>query len=126
MAADTVAITAGSGTNIAVVDTGTGGPYAQIFTQGAQAATGSNVAASATSVTLLSASDLRAGASIVNDTTDSTNYLYVKMGTTASTTDYAVRINAGGYFEVPFGYRGRIDGIWVAASGNARVVEYTY
>jgi hypothetical protein len=48
------------------------------------------------------------------------------MGTTASTTDFAVKINSGGYFEVPYGYNGRIDGIWVAASGNARVVEYTY
>lgn len=123
--ADNVSVTAGSGTTIGTVDVGAG-RQVQIMTHGAQGATGSNVAASATSVTLLSASDGRAGASIFNDTTDTTNFLYVKMGTTASTTDFAVKINAGGYFEVPYGYNGRIDGIWVAASGNARVVEYTY
>jgi hypothetical protein len=123
--ADNVAITAGSGTTIGTVDVGAG-RQVQIFTQGAQAATVSNVSASATSVTILSATDTRAGASILNDTSDTTNYLYVKMGTTASTTDYSVKINAGGYFEVPYGYNGRIDGIWVSASGAARVTEYTY
>jgi hypothetical protein len=123
--ADNVAITAGSGTTIGTVDVGAG-RQVQIFTQGAQAATVSNVSASATSVTILSATDTRAGASIYNDTSDTTNYLYVKMGTTASTTDYSVKVNAGGYFEVPYGYNGRIDGIWVAASGAARVTEYTY
>jgi hypothetical protein len=87
--ADNVAITAGSGTTIGTVDVGAG-RQVQIFTQGAQAATVSNVSASATSVTILSATDTRAGASILNDTSDTTNYLYVKMGTTASTTDYSV------------------------------------
>jgi len=123
--ADNVAITAGSGTTIGTVDVGAG-RQVQIFTQGAQAATVSSVSASVTSVTILSATDTRAGASIFNDTTNSTNVLYVKMGTTASTTDFSVKINAGGYFEVPYGYNGRIDGIWAVAAGSARVTEYTY
>lgn len=123
--ADNVAITAGSGTTIGTVDVGAG-RQVQIFTQGSQAATVSSVSASATSVTILSATDTRAGASVYNDTSDQANYLYIKMGTTASTSDFSVRVNAGGYFEVPYGYNGRIDGIWVSASGSARVTEYTY
>lgn len=123
--ADNVAITAGSGTTIATVDVGAA-RQVQIVTAGAQGATVSSVAASATSVTILSASDARAGASVYNDTTNSTNSLYLKMGTTASATDFSVKLNAGGYFEVPAGYNGRIDGIWVVAAGSARVTEYTY
>lgn len=84
--------------------------------------TQSNVAGSASSVTLLSSNANRLGASIVND---SSAILYVKMGTTASATDYAVRMYPNDYFEVPFNYTGRIDGIWASATGNARVTEYT-
>jgi hypothetical protein len=49
------------------------------------------------------------------------------MGTTASLTDYAVRLVQYAYFEVPFGYTGRIDGIWQTDPGDgaARVCEYT-
>jgi hypothetical protein len=32
---------------------------------------------------------------------------------------------ADAYYEVPFGYTGRIDGIWASANGNARVTEMT-
>jgi hypothetical protein len=30
---------------------------------------------------------------------------------------------ANGYYEVPFGYVGAIDGIWASANGNARITE---
>lgn len=85
-------------------------------------ATLSNVAGSASSVTLLSAAAGRLGATIVND---STAVLYVKFGTTASSTSYTVKLVADAYYEVPFGYTGRIDGIWASATGNARVTELT-
>ena len=60
----------------------------------------------------------RKGATIHND---STQILYVKFGTTASATSYTVKMVADAYYEVPFGYTGRIDGIWASANGNARV-----
>ena len=85
-------------------------------------ATLSNVSSSATNVTLLSANASRKGATIQND---STQVLFVKFGTTASATSYTVRMVPNAYYEVPFGYTGRIDGIWVSANGDARMTEMT-
>lgn len=56
---------------------------------------------------------------------DSTAILYVKFGTTATTSSYTVKMVADAYYEVPFGYTGRIDGIWASANGAARVTEIT-
>lgn len=86
-----------------------------------------NVASSASSVTLLSANTARRGATIAND---STSLLYVVFGTTASLTNFTVQIGAKvgsniAYYEVPFGYQGRLDGIWPSANGFARVTEIT-
>lgn len=73
--------------------------------------------------TLLASNTSRAGATIQND---SSEILYVKLGTTATTTDYTVKMVAGAYYEVPYGYTGRIDGIWAANStGAARIDELT-
>lgn len=85
--------------------------------------TTTTVAASATSVTLLSANANRLGATIYNDSAFAN--LFVKLGATASTTSFAVRLTPNGYYEVPYGYTGIIDGIWSVASGNARIVEHT-
>lgn len=95
--------------------------------QKAATATLSNVAGSATSVTLLAANSGRIGATITND---SSAVLYVKFGTTASTTSYTVVLAGAAaapfsYYEVPAGYTGRMDGIWASATGNARVTEIT-
>ena len=73
-------------------------------------------------VTLKAINLARLGLSIHND---STQILYVKLGTTATTTDYTVRMSAQDHYEVPFGYTGRIDGIWASANGNAYVTELT-
>jgi hypothetical protein len=88
----------------------------------AATATLSNVAGSASSVTLLALNAVRKGASIHND---SSAILYVKFGTTASTSSFTVKMVADAHYEVPFGYTGRIDGIWASATGNARVTEMT-
>jgi hypothetical protein len=58
---------------------------------------------------------------------DSTAILYVKFGTTASTTSYTVKMLAGQYFEFPGPaiYTGRVDGIWDSATGAARITEDT-
>lgn len=82
--------------------------------------TSSTVASSATNVTLLSAKASRIGATIHND---STAVLYVKLGATASATSFTVKMDAGDYFETPYGYTGIIDGIWSSATGNARITE---
>jgi hypothetical protein len=84
--------------------------------------TSTNVASSATNVTLLASNTARVGATIFND---STQNLFVKFGATASLTSFATRLVPNAYFEVPFGYTGIIDGIWNAANGNARVTELT-
>lgn len=93
--------------------------------QKAATATLSNVAASATSVTILAANTARIGATVTND---SSALIYIKFGTTASTTSYTVVLAGAAsapfsYYEVPAGYTGRIDAIWASATGNARVTE---
>lgn len=86
-------------------------------------ATLSNVNDTNVSTTLLAANANRLGATIHND---STAVLYVKFGATASTTSFTVKMVADAYYEVPFWYTGRIDGIWASdASGAARVTELT-
>jgi len=81
-----------------------------------------SVSASASSVQLLAANTSRKMASVANDSATAT--LYVKLGTTASASDYTVKMVPGAYFELPKPvYTGRIDGIWTAASGAARVTE---
>lgn len=88
----------------------------------ASTATTSNVVSSASSTTLLSANTARKGFTIFND---STAVLYVKFGTTASSSSYTVQLAASGYYESgPVVYTGRIDGIWASANGNARVTEF--
>lgn len=82
----------------------------------------SDVAASASSVTVLALNAARKGATIYNDSAEAA---FLKFGTTASSSDFTVKVAADGYFEVPFGYTGRIDGIWGSATGNARVTELT-
>lgn len=83
----------------------------------------SNVSSSASNVTVLASNAARKGAMIYND---STAVLYLKLGTTASTTSFTVALVAGAYYELPATpalYTGIIDGIWAAANGSARVTE---
>ena len=56
---------------------------------------------------------------------DSTAVLYLKYGTTASSTSFTYKIPSMGTFEMPMPiYTGRIDGIWDAnTSGAARITE---
>lgn len=82
------------------------------------------VSDTATSTTLLSANTARKGCSIQND---SSATLYIKTGTTASATDYTARLVQYAYWESPYGFTGRIDGIWATDpnDGAARITEYT-
>lgn len=82
--------------------------------------TQTSVAGSASSVSILAANASRKGATIAND---STAILYLKLGTTASTTSYSAKMQPDDYYELPYGYIGAVDGIWSAAAGNARITE---
>jgi len=88
----------------------------------AATATRTDVTSSASSVTILALNASRKGATVYND---STKFLYLKFGTTASATDFTVLLRSGDYYEVPFRYTGKIDGIWASANGAARVTELT-
>jgi len=88
-----------------------------------QAATLANVSSSATSVAVFAeAAGVTNGRAVFND---STAVLYLKFGTTASTTSYTVQVAAGGFYEFPLPvYAGEVDGIWSSATGSARVTSW--
>jgi hypothetical protein len=83
-------------------------------------ATVTTVASSATSVTILAENKRRVGATIYNDSNQS---LYLKFGATASSSDFTVAVAGPAYYEVPFGYNGRIDGVWASVHGHAHTTE---
>lgn len=139
--ADNVAITAGTGTLIATDDVGgvhypknkldVGGdgvslPLSHanpVPTHEARAtvATLANVAGSASSVTLQASNTARRALIIVND---SAATLYVKYGSTASTTSYTHQLQAGESTREDV-YTGIVTGIWASAVGAARMTELT-
>lgn len=85
--------------------------------------TTSTVAASVSNGTLLSANTARKSFILYND---SSSAVYVKFGTTASSTDFTLKMIANSTFigDLPV-YLGRIDAIWVRATGNMRITELT-
>jgi hypothetical protein len=86
--------------------------------------TKSNVAASASSVTLLAANANRRGLSFYND---SSSNLYVdSSGGTASTSSFSFLMLPFSYFEAPQPvHTSAITGIWTTATGTLRVTEFT-
>ena len=83
-----------------------------------------SVADNAANVTLLAANANRLGASIKND---SSARLFIKLGATATTASHSAMLEQNGYYEVPSGYTGIIDGIWASDpnDGAARITELT-
>jgi hypothetical protein len=81
-----------------------------------------SVSASAASVQLLAINTNRKDCALYND---STSAVRVKLGTTASATSFTAKLDAGGYYEIPYGYTGRIDAIWDSATGSMRITELT-
>lgn len=81
-----------------------------------------NVTASASSTTLLSANTNRRGAIFYNDADKAA---YIKLGTTASTTSFSYKVLAGGTVELPRPVPDcRIDCIWDASpTGAMRITE---
>lgn len=77
-----------------------------------------NVASSASSVSILAAS--QASQRIIYN--DSTAVLYLAFGASAaSTTNYTVQVASQGTY--PTTFSGPIQGIWASANGAARVTE---
>jgi hypothetical protein len=57
---------------------------------------------------------------------DSSDILYLKLGSAASLTSFTVRMVSQAYYELPHPvYTGIITGIWDVATGSARVTEIT-
>ena len=82
----------------------------------------STVAANTTDDTELLPENLkRKGATIYND---GNKIMYLLLGSGASNSVFTYKILSNGYFEVPFGYVGRISGKWDLANGNARITEF--
>lgn len=69
---------------------------------------------------ILASNANRLGATIYNE---SGAIALVKLGATASITSYSVSVAIGGYYEVPFGYTGAIDGITASGTAVLRVTE---
>jgi hypothetical protein len=108
------------GTDGNATDTSTTNPL-PVHDYGVATATLTNVAGSATSVTLKASNAARRVLVIYND---SSADLYVKWGATASLTSFTHKIASQGMYELPQPiYTGIVDGIWSSATGNARVTE---
>jgi hypothetical protein len=82
----------------------------------------SSVTVTTSSTQILASNTDRLGATIFNEAGD---ICYMKLGTTASLTSYTTQIAIGAYYQIPFGYTGRIDGISPATDITLRVTELT-
>ena len=84
------------------------------------ASTVTSVSDSASSQTIVAFNGARRELLIAND---STSTLYLKFGSTASSTDYSFKLATDEILATE--YQGKIDGIWSAdtASGAAKVTE---
>lgn len=93
-----------------------------VTTKETRAATPAQTSPSVTaaSTSILASNANRLGATIYNEGTAT---CYLKLGATASLTSYSIQIASGGYYEVPFGYTGAIDGITSASTAQLRVTE---
>lgn len=99
--------------------TGKGDPLEVVA---APATTGetTSVSAQVASTQILADNFSRLGATVFND---SSAILYLKLGIGASTTSFTVKMLPYDYYELPFGYTGRVFGYWASATGNARITE---
>lgn len=109
-----------SGASLSVVQaTGTTFAVSQ-----ATSATGtlSSVALTTSSQTLLASNASRKGFIVYND---SLNFLYIAFAATASTTAFSSKLQAGASYTSDTLYTGIITGIASAATGSARITEFT-
>lgn len=82
--------------------------------------TSANFTGSGASQSIVASNANRKGATVFND---SGVVCYVKLGATASSTSFTVKMVDQSYYEVPSKYTGVVDALW--ASGAVRVTELT-
>jgi hypothetical protein len=88
----------------------------------AAAATSTTVAAATVTTAIVAANANRKGLTIFNN---STARLYLDHDASVSATDFAVLLEAGGFYEVPREYAPlAMSGIWTAVNGNCLVREF--
>lgn len=117
-----VLIAGWDGTNVQTLKTSVNGALEINETKAASSAV-TSVAATVSNTTLLASNSAREGATLFND---SNRPLYVKLGTTASTASFTVKVGAQGYYEVPASYTGQIDALWGdPAIGSVLITELT-
>jgi hypothetical protein len=97
-------------------------PAIPVIVGSSTTATLSSVSLTTATQVLLAANTNRKGFIIYND---SLNMLFVAFAATASTTAFSTKIQAGGEYEPGIDYTGTISGIASAASGAARITEFT-
>lgn len=88
----------------------------------ATATTSTTIPAVTTSIVLLPANANRLGATIYND---SNGRLYIDFDDSVTVTNYAIKINPGDGYELPYNYVGPISGVWSGTNGNAQIREFT-
>jgi hypothetical protein len=82
-----------------------------------------SINAAVTNATVLSANTSRKGATVYNNTAGN---MYLKLGATASTSSFTIKIAAAGYYELPQPiYTGRVDALWDVSTGTGLVTELT-
>lgn len=69
--------------------------------------------------TLLAANTLRMGAIVFND---SASLLYLKLGASASSSSFTVKVQSRGYYELPSGYAGIVDAVSSSVSGTDQIL----
>lgn len=91
---------------------------------GADTATTTQIPATTTATTLLTANSGRLHGSVFNDSTSPMYVLWWTTGT-VSPTFYTVKIPAQGFYELPRinTWLGTLTGVWALAAGNAYVTE---
>lgn len=104
---------------------GGGGGAVIVVTEPSANSTVTSVAGSATAVQLLAANPNRLGFSIYNSSAVDTLYVLANPGGTVSNVLFSVAIAPKGYYEDPYHYVGKVEGIWDHATGAALVTEYT-
>lgn len=98
----------------------TGSLPVAITPQVSSTASPTRISISTASATLLSANTNRIGAIIYNEGAAA---LFVKLGASASTTSYTVKLASGAFYVVPEVYTGRIDGVTDTGTGAALATE---
>ena len=105
--------------NIAIVD-GSGVQITSFGGVSSSAPSNSSVSVTTSNTTVSSSNTNQKGLTIYNE---SGAIAYIKLGSTASTSSYSIQIAIGGYYEVPFGYTGNIDGITSSGTAILRVTS---